>query len=153
MKKIIGLLMASLMLTISMPSMANMKGDGQCPTLCMKRLSKELNLTKEQASKIKAIKEQAHKTMKGDYDKLKMIKSQLKTLVHSETLDESKLDALLAQKKELLASKMKTKIMMKHQIYNILTPDQKEKFSAMEQKWEKKWHDKKMKDYDDEDED
>ncbi|WP_207384182.1 Spy/CpxP family protein refolding chaperone [Legionella nagasakiensis] len=111
----------------------------------MQKISQELNLTADQKEKIKAIKEEARKSLQANKEEMISIRTQVKELIKSDKIDEAKLNKLLEQKKEILASKMKTKIMMKNQIYNVLNAQQKAKFSAMMDKWENKWKNKMKK--------
>ncbi|AHE67259.1 P pilus assembly/Cpx signaling pathway, periplasmic inhibitor/zinc-resistance associated protein [Legionella oakridgensis ATCC 33761 = DSM 21215] len=137
----------ALSLAFSAPSFADKNG-GQCPCMRLQKLSQELDLTADQQAKIKAIKEQAQKDMSANEADMKNIRSQIKELIQSEKIDEDKLNKLIEQKKEIIASAMKTKIMMKNQIYNVLNAQQKAKFSALMDKWESKHkaHDEEMND-------
>ncbi len=144
-KKMILLPALALSLTFSVPSFADQHENGQCPCMRMQKISQELNLTADQKEKIKAIKEEARKSLQANKEEMISIRTQVKELIKSDKIDEAKLNKLLEQKKEILASKMKTKIMMKNQIYNVLNAQQKAKFSAMMDKWENKWKNKMKK--------
>ncbi|MCP0913451.1 MULTISPECIES: Spy/CpxP family protein refolding chaperone [Legionella] len=135
MKQIILLPLLALSLAFSPVTFAN-KGDGHCTCMHMKKMMQELNLTPEQQTKIKEIKDNAKSNMQAKREEMMSLKKQMKELVRSEKMDEAKLDQLINQKKELMASKMKAKIMMKNQIYNVLDAQQKAKFAAMMDKWE-----------------
>ncbi len=87
-----------------------------------------LNLTPEQETKILDIRKQTHQSLQATYVDLKSVQSQIRGLITSSKLDESKLDALVNQKKELLASIMKARIKMRNQVYNLLDDSQKSSF-------------------------
>lgn len=147
MKKIILLPFMAFALAISPVTFAKSKS---CPCMDVQKLEKELNLTSEQKNKIMEIRKQAKEQMKGKWEEMKNLYKQKKELVRSEKMDEAKLDELINQKKEIIATMMKTKIMTKHQIYNVLDAKQKEQYAAMMDKWEHKKMEK-MKNMDDDD--
>ncbi|KTD21622.1 Spy/CpxP family protein refolding chaperone [Legionella londiniensis] len=151
MKKIILLPLMALALAISPVAFA----DKMCPCMDIQKMEKELNLTADQKNKIMEIRKQAKEQMKATWEQMKALHQQKKELVRSEKMDQAKLDELVNQKKELMASMMKTKIMTQHQIYNVLDENQKEKFAAMMDKWEQKKMEKmeKMKNMEDDSDD
>ncbi|KTC67928.1 16 kD immunogenic protein [Legionella birminghamensis] len=118
----------------------NSTGNGQqCPP--MKRwqeMVQTLQLTQDQQDKIKAIKDNAKSTMKDNWQQMKSIREEMKALVMSPTLDQAKLDSLIQQKTNLMASMMKTKITMKNQIYNLLNDQQKQQYQTLMSQWEAK---------------
>lgn len=95
------------------------------------KLISSLNLTDEQKAKIKQIKEQARANMQENMQAMKDICQKMNTLIQSEKLDTQELDKLVNQKTALMAAKIKNKVMVKNQIYNILTPEQKAKFAEI----------------------
>lgn len=95
-----------------------------------------LQLDQDQQAKIKAIRESAKATMKGSWEQLKTIRQQMKSMVTSDNLDQSQLDALIQQKSALMNTLLKTKITMQNQIYNVLNPQQKQQFQTMMDTWE-----------------
>lgn len=107
-----------------------------CP--CKNKFFKKLDLTPEQQTQIKAIKEQANVQRAVKQKEIVAIDNQIQELTRAEQLDEAKLDMLLNQKKEIMASLIKNKIIVKHQVYNILTAQQKDKYNEMIKEWEKK---------------
>jgi protein CpxP len=50
---------------------------------------------------------------------------------------EAKLETLLSQKKEIMSSLIKNKVMVKQQVYNILNTQQKVKYDKMMNNWQK----------------
>jgi Spy/CpxP family protein refolding chaperone len=115
-----------------------------CPKMAMMmdKLKSELNLTEEQQQKIEMFKKQMMDQIEANKAKLKSIRDQMHELVRAPQLDQTKLDTLVNEKKEILGTMMKNKITMKHQIYNMLTEEQKKKWDEMMQKWESKHDDK-----------
>lgn len=103
---------------------------------CMKDAYKSLNLTTEQQNKINTLKDQVKTNLKDKEVQMKAMHEQVKALVQADTLDQSKLDALINQKKEIIGDMMKSKIMMRHEVYHLLTPKQKEQFATHVEKCE-----------------
>lgn len=132
-KKIFALIALSLSLILSQVAFAD-----SCNGEKMKKMFQSLNLDSAQQEKIKAIKDQLRESQKSNWEQMKTIRSQIHDLIKSDKLDESKLDSLIAQKKELMATMMKTRIMAKNQIYNVLNAQQKTKFEQMMKEWEEK---------------
>ncbi len=105
---------------------------------CAARLQKmiqTLNLNDTQQTKVKAIIAQA-KADKAQYlQQMQTLHGQLKQLIIADTMDESQLDNLLNQKKELFAAILKIKIMAKYQIYQLLDAQQRIQFQQMMDQW------------------
>ncbi len=121
----------------------DMLKDKQCPCIKIQKMKQELNLTPEQHDKIKAFKEKLKDDKKAKKEQLMSINKQVRELVKEDKLDEAKLDQLINQKTEIMASMMKNNIKLKHEIYGVLDSKQKKQFSAIMEQWEKK-HMKKM---------
>ncbi|WP_051546150.1 Spy/CpxP family protein refolding chaperone [Legionella lansingensis] len=102
----------------------------------MKEMMQSLNLDSSQQAKIKAIKDQLRQSQQSNMQQMKSIRSQIHDLITSGTMDESKLNSLIDQKKELLGQMIKAKIKAKQQIYNVLNDQQKSQFKQMLQQWE-----------------
>ena len=69
--------------------------------------------------------------MKTNWAKMKTIRGEKRTLVTSDKVDEAKLNDLISQKTAVIATMTKNKVMTKNEIYNLLTPEQKQKFKDM----------------------
>jgi len=115
-----------------------------------KNMMASLNLTPEQKDKIKAIKAQARQALKGKVKEMRSIRMQINTIVRSDTVDETKLDALINQKKDMIGNFMKHRAMVKHQIYMLLNDKQKAQLQQMSNKWAEKM-DKMHMQHDDDD--
>ncbi|CEK10483.1 Spy/CpxP family protein refolding chaperone [Legionella hackeliae] len=109
-----------------------------CPEKRMQEMMSSLNLNSDQQAKIKSIKDQLKQTQQANWDQMKSIRTQMHDLVTSDTMDNSKLDSLVSQKKELMAQMMKAKIVAKQQIYSVLNADQKTQFKQMMKQMEQK---------------
>lgn len=109
-------------------------GQGGPCMMQMKNMMSQLNLTPEQSKKMQSLRQSMRSKMMSDMGQMQSMRQQMLTLIMSDKMDESALDNLVNKKAALMANKMKRHMMLKHQIYQMLTPDQKSKFkSAMEQ--------------------
>ncbi|MCX7115315.1 MAG: Spy/CpxP family protein refolding chaperone [Gammaproteobacteria bacterium] len=115
---------------------------------CVRAAVKSVHLTKDQQTKVDAMKAEMKASLHGKWSEMKELHAQAKVLIRSEKMDEAKLDTLINQKKELMGSIMKTKIMMKHHMYNVLDAKQKASLSTKMDQCEKEKMDamKKMMD-------
>ncbi|MDI9819805.1 MULTISPECIES: Spy/CpxP family protein refolding chaperone [unclassified Legionella] len=104
--------------------------DNACPDR-MKKMIDGLNMDAAQQAKVKAIKDQLKESQKANWEQMKSIRSQMHDLIQSDTLDDSKLNSLIDQKKELLGQMMKAKVQAKQQIYSLLNDQQKAQFKQM----------------------
>ncbi|HAT2138058.1 TPA: Spy/CpxP family protein refolding chaperone [Legionella pneumophila] len=130
-KKSICLATLALIFTFGQPVFANSSEATQTkPCHCHdhKKILSQLNLTQEQKTKIKTIKIQAQKSIKENYRQLKAIKEQINSLIANEKLDEAKLDSLINQRNKITGTMLKNRVMMKNQIYNQLTNEQKSQY-------------------------
>ena len=109
----------------------------------MEKMTEKLDLTADQKAKIKTIREQAHQANLSKYEQLHKLHAQMNDLLSASTVDESKLDDMINQEKDLLGAVIKTHAMERHDISNVLTDQQKTKFKAMLQQWEEKHLEKK----------
>lgn len=145
-KKIIWLSALAFSLMCSQATFADYadKAHSSCPKMgmMMDKMKSELNLTADQQKKIEDLKKQMMDQKETQKAQLKAIRTQMQELIRAPQLDQTKLDSLINEKKEILGAMMKNKITMKHQIYNLLTEDQKKKWDVMMQKWENKNNDK-----------
>lgn len=115
------------------------EGSCNCPKMQMKKqMMQELNLTDAQKKQFETIKDETKEQMKSVYDQMKDLRNQIKELVTSDKMDQSKLDELVNKKKELYAERVKIKLQAKNKMYNVLNAEQKQKFSAMMEKLEQK---------------
>ncbi len=99
------------------------------------QLTTELNLTAEQQEKVKEFKKQSKNSMKESYKQLKDLHNQIDALVTADKIDETKLDGLINQINQIRGAMLKNRIMIQHQVYTILTPEQKTKFQELKKQW------------------
>ncbi|RUR15060.1 periplasmic heavy metal sensor [Legionella sp. km535] len=133
-KKLIWLSAITLALFIGQPSFAcpAEKNPSQpCHCNDSKKTSQNLNLTQEQKAKIKAIRVQARTQLKTSHKQLKVIRDQIDALIKAEKIDEAKLDQLISQRSKIKDAMLKTHILMRHQIYSLLTPQQKQHYQEI----------------------
>ncbi|ASQ46088.1 Spy/CpxP family protein refolding chaperone [Legionella clemsonensis] len=124
--------------TSTTSSMSSDNGSCPCPGKRMQEMMDSLNLDASQQAKIKAIKDQLKQSQQSNWEQMKSIRSQIHDLIAADTLDNSKLNSLISQKKELLGEMMKAKISAKQQIYSVLNADQKSQFKQLMKQWEEK---------------
>jgi|GEM_PF-2484755 len=139
-KKILFLPALALSMVFSHATFADddlLKGE-QCPCMQIQKMKQELKLTPEQQEKIKALKEKWKEDKKAKREAMMSVNKQVRELVKEDKLDDAKLDKLVNEKTEMMASMMKNNIKLKHEIYNVLDSKQKEQFSALMEKWEMK---------------
>lgn len=100
--------------------------------------SSKLNLTDAQKVKIKNLKIQARTNLKANHKQLKVFNQQINALILVEKLDEAKLDNLINQKNKIQGVILKNRIMLKQQIYSLLTDKQKQQYQQMMKQKEQK---------------
>lgn len=98
------------------------------PMKCMQEVMRQLKLTPDQESKIGALKVKFKESMGDKETQMRVLHGQIRMMVQSDNMDESKLDALISEKKDLIGTIMKNKIMLDHQIYVLLDISQKGMF-------------------------
>ena len=140
-RKIILLPVLTLALALSSIGFAHAKESGGC--MCagkkiMKKWQEKLDLTDAQVKQIKAIKEESWSKLKANYEQMKSLRKEMHTLATSGKMDQNKVNELVNQKKELIGENTKIKLDTKNKIYNLLNDQQKQKFSAMMEKWQQK---------------
>ncbi len=99
------------------------------------KLTQKLDLSPEQKTKINSIVSTTKASLKSKYKDMRGIQKQLNELADSNKMDESKVNALINKKKELVGETSKLRITSRHEIYSILTEPQRAKLSAMIAKW------------------
>lgn len=133
-RKIVSLLVLVASIALSQITFADSnttKSDTKSSCPCKNKFYKKLDLTPEQQTQINAIREQANVLRAAKQKEMQALDNQIQDVSRADQLDEAKLDALLNLKKEIMASLIKSKIMVKHQVYNVLTAQQKEKYNEM----------------------
>jgi len=91
---------------------------------------RELNLTDDQKSQMKAIMQKEHPTMKPLFQQQHQIDQQLRQYVEG-TYDAAKVQALAAQKAQIEAQITVEQTRIHNQMYQLLTPDQQAKLKDL----------------------
>lgn len=97
--------------------------------------AKQLNLTDDQKSQMKAIMQKEHPTLKPIFQEQHQIDVQLRQYVEGQ-FDQAKVQALAAQKAQLEAQLTVQQTRIHNEMYQILTADQQAKLKAIEAKHE-----------------
>ncbi|MCW8443694.1 Spy/CpxP family protein refolding chaperone [Fluoribacter gormanii] len=141
-KKLIWLATLALVLSLGQPSFACIGDLKHCNSHHQfDKLAQELNLSADQKAKLKAYKEKAKVDFKENYAQLRLLRSQINSLVKTDKIDEAKLDALIEKVNKIRASMLKSKIMTQHQMFALLNDNQKAKFLELKKKWFMKHND------------
>ncbi|QMT60382.1 Spy/CpxP family protein refolding chaperone [Legionella sp. PC997] len=136
MKKFIWLSTIALTLILGQPSFACIDDSKHCNShRQFDKLAQELNLTADQKAKLKAYKENATANFKEHYAQLRILRSQINSLVKTDKINETKLDALIEKVNKIRASMLRSKIMMQHEMFALLNDNQKAKFLELKKKW------------------
>lgn len=93
--------------------------------------AKQLNLTEDQKTQMKAIMEKAHPTMKPLMQQERQIDQQLRQYVEG-TYDAPSVQALATQKAQIHAQLTVAETQLHNQLYQLLTADQKAQLKQME---------------------
>ncbi len=105
----------------------------------MKRMIKELSLSEQQQVQIKAISTQAkaqHETLR---EAMKKFKGEEKTLLQAQAFDEQAYTSLHAAYQPIHMQIALTRAKTKHEIFNVLTTEQQEKWLALMEKRKEKF--------------
>lgn len=96
-----------------------------------KMMAMELELSKEQRLQVREIFSNTKAEKKERREELSGFKAQLKLLAQDSVFDEEKFKAIYAEFQPVLENIAIEKAKVRHAIYQILTPEQKEKFNSM----------------------
>lgn len=92
-----------------------------------------LDLTPKQAAEIREIIKMHRQKSKEQRELAKRNHEKVEELIHADTLDESRLRALLHEQADLKAQRMVSRHSVQDEINRILTPEQQEKRDALRQ--------------------
>jgi protein CpxP len=98
-------------------------------------LAKQLNLTDDQKSQMKAIWQKERPAMKPLFQQERMIDQQLRQYVEG-SFDQDKVQALANQKAQIQAQMTIAETRIHNQMYQLLTPDQQSQLKQIEAKHE-----------------
>lgn len=102
----------------------------------IKEMLQTMNLDSNQQAKVNSIKDKMKQDQKANWDKMRSLRGQFRTLIESDQMDSGKLDDLINQKKEVYGQIIKTRVTGMHDIYHTLNEQQRAKFKDMIQKCE-----------------
>jgi protein CpxP len=97
-----------------------------------------LDLTEEQKTQIKAIRQASRESMKPLHEQMKANRQKLAQLSESGTFDEAQVQAIAAEHGQLSAQMLVAREKVKAQIFNVLTPEQKAKAAEMKAQFQQK---------------
>ena len=128
-------------LIVSPFALADSKGNWWCGDR-FKNVGESLKLTDEQQAKLKDIKDQFMSSVKSSKDQMSGLRKEIMQQVQSDSMDQSKLDDLISKKTQLIGTIMKAEVTARHDLYMLLTPEQKKRYQAILQKIEDKMAEK-----------
>jgi len=110
------------------PAFADMKKpchkEGKCIMETIDKMKAELKLTPDQAMKLKAMKDRGRDFMRKTHDEMRQVHEESEKLAHEKDIDMKKLDALADKAGHIEGDKVKHRVMVMHEIEQILTPEQ-----------------------------
>lgn len=109
----------------------------------MERMNRELNLTKEQQEKAKAMREKREPAMKAQMEKMKPLHEELRKLLEADKVDLAAVKAKLQQISNIHVEMRMLHIQGRLEFESILNPEQKAKLRAMHKEHMEKMRDKK----------
>lgn len=92
---------------------------------------KELNLTQDQQEKVRAISAAHQEVMHKNMEQLHSNRQAEKDVVQASSFDEYKAQKLAAQDAKVMEANNLATLRFRHELYQILTPEQRTKFEAM----------------------
>jgi periplasmic protein CpxP/Spy len=129
MKKLL-VLFASIALLLASPSYAEYKKHHR---MHFKQMIKGLDLSGEQKDKIRAIMQSSRQDMKRMRGDMRMFRKQIKGMAMNDEYDSKKAAMLIDKKAGEFAAMMKLRMNRMHQVFSVLTPEQKQKLKNMMQ--------------------
>jgi Spy/CpxP family protein refolding chaperone len=107
------------------------RGPGPFGPGMVEHMARELNLTSEQQTQIKALLDAAHATEEPRHAKMQELHKQLEEVTANGQFDEAKVRAIANEQAQLMADSMVEHERMKSKVYGILTVEQRTKADEM----------------------
>lgn len=126
-KKILGIMALVFSMGMSQSVLADSTSCGEG----LKSMLQSLNLTDAQKEKIKPMVEQQKTAMKDLHTQLHDVDTQIDKQLSTTPVDQSALEGLVDKKGQLIGSMIKSKLMIRAQMFTILTAEQKAKLQQM----------------------
>lgn len=99
---------------------------------------KKLDLTEAQQTQVNEIMSKQRTEMKAAMGDRRAHRDEMKTLVEQDTFDAAKADQLIAQQQEKERAVKVNMLRTQHEIYKVLTPEQREKAKVIRAEWKEK---------------
>ena len=143
--KLTNLIAASaLVLAISGSALAAGGHHAKGAEIIPKRAMKQLSLTDQQKDQVKAIIEAAKQQFDGEKGTRKQARQQLEALTNtSASFDETKARELIAQQQQAHMERQIAHLKAKHDIWNILTDEQKAKLEELKENHKERMQEKR----------
>ncbi len=116
------------------PGMSHDMGHGMHRAGGLHHALKQLNLTEEQKSTLKSLKESNATGREEKRATMEKLHQEMAELLHADTIDEAAIKALSAKLADLRAEEMIFHAKMRQQVMSILTEEQKAQLKQMKQK-------------------
>ncbi|MGX5175274.1 Spy/CpxP family protein refolding chaperone [Aliikangiella sp. IMCC44653] len=110
------------------------KGHGDKQQHRTHRMLEALDLTEAQQAEVKKIHSEGKDDRKAQHKQMKSLKKQLHGLLQAEQIDEGAIKAVSLQMAEQKADMLINKARKKQRVYALLTPEQQQKWQAIELK-------------------
>lgn len=129
--------LVALLFTISLGQAAFAMNHAVCP--CQKhhhrimQMFNALQLTPEQQEKIKPMQEAMQTEMQTTWDQMQTYRKEIMDLTFTDSMDEEKLNNVINSSNQLRTTMMKKMAMNCHQMYTLLTEEQKTKLKDLMQ--------------------
>ncbi|MBX7220490.1 MAG: Spy/CpxP family protein refolding chaperone [Blastocatellia bacterium] len=141
-KRIMGMMMVAVLLVggVCATAMANGKRQHghQFAERRLERMAAHLNLTEDQQTKIKAVFDAEAPAMKQRHQQMAAIRQQIHEINSDGQYHEAEVSKLIGQQTQLLADGMAAREKARLQVFNILTPEQRQKAQEARQAMQKR---------------
>lgn len=125
--KILGVLAVSASLMMSQSVLAD---SSRCTDQLRSMVVGSLKLTDSQREKIKPVLEQLKTSAKDHFTQMRDIRAKIRQQIESDTMDQATVDSLVDQKAKLVTDFTKARISARHEVFTVLTPEQKTKLKT-----------------------
>ncbi|MEQ9108480.1 MAG: periplasmic heavy metal sensor [Limnobacter sp.] len=103
---------------------------------------KQLDLTQAQQAQVKQIMQKQRSDMKTAMSDRRAHREEMKSLVENDTFDAAKAERLIAEQQDQERAMKMSMLRTQHEIYKVLTPEQREKAKVIRAQWREKMKDR-----------
>jgi periplasmic protein CpxP/Spy len=103
---------------------------------------KQLDLSEAQQAQVKQIMDKQRAEMKAAMGDRRAHREEMKTIVEQDTFDAAKAERLIVQQQEQERATKLSMLRTQHEIYKLLTPEQREKAKVIRAEWKEKMKDR-----------